>query len=160
MNAAKRELTTAQRPAAKRRATQNPAHVLAAHAVDAILEKKGHDLTVMDMRKVSGVADYFVLCTGDSELQIKAISEAVWDRIREQCGERPWHTEGNDHYKWVLIDYVDVVVHIFNPEKRAFYSLERLWGDAPIEHVPDDATSSADVKLLQQQGTASAQAGA
>jgi ribosome-associated protein len=146
MNVPNRELAPGRR-AAKRRATQNPARLLAAHAVDAILDKKGHDITVMDMRKVSGVADYFVLCTGDSELQIRAIAESVQDRIRERCEEKPWHTEGNDHYKWVLIDYVDLVVHVFSVEKRAFYSLERLWGDAPVEQVPDEG-SSADAKLL------------
>ena len=128
--------------------TQNPVQVLAAHAVDAVLSKKGHDVTVMDMRQVSGVADYFVLCTGDSDLQIRAIAEAVQDRIREECSEKPWHTEGNDHYKWVLLDYVDLVVHVFNEEKRAFYNLERLWGDAPVEHVPDEG-SAADVALLR-----------
>ena len=148
MAQSEREVSTAQKPAAKRRATQNPAPVLAAQAVDAILDKKGHDITVMDMRKVSGVADYFVLCTGDSELQIKAIAEAVKDQIRERYSERPWHTEGSDHYKWVLLDYVDLVVHVFSQEKRGFYNLERLWGDAAIEHVPDEG-SSADVKLLQ-----------
>ena len=102
----------------------------------------------MDMRGISGVADLFVLCTGESDVQIRAIAEAVVERIREACNERPWHKEGLDHLQWVLIDYVDLVVHIFNPDKRAFYSLERLWGDAPLEHVAE--TSSADeVKLLQ-----------
>ena len=148
MNPAEKEAPTARR-SAKRRATQNPVHVLAEHAVEAILDKKGRDITVMDMRRVSGVADVFVLCTGDSELQIRAIADAVQERIREQCAERPWHTEGNDHYKWVLIDYVDLVVHVFNPEKRAFYDIERLWGDAPTEQVPEDG-EAASVALLQQ----------
>lgn len=142
----------------KRRATQNPVRVLAAHAVDAVLEKKGHDVVVMDMRRVSGVADFFVVCTGDSELQIKAIADAVREEIREACAERPWHTEGSEHNQWVLLDYVDLVVHIFNQEKRAFYNLERLWGDAPTEQVPEDASAS-DVRLLQEdaasQGAAS-----
>lgn len=144
-----------QRKSGKKRATQNPAHVLAAHAVDAVLDKKAHDVSVMDMRKVSGVADFFVLCTGDSELQIRAVAEAVQDRIREQCGERPWHVEGNDHYKWVLVDYVDVVVHVFSEEKRGFYNLERLWGDAPIEQVPDDG-SADDVQILKDAARKSA----
>lgn len=124
------------------------ARELARHAVEAALEKKAHNLAVMDVRKVSGVADYFVMCTGDVDLHLKAIVEAVRERIREQCQERPWHVEGYDHLQWVLLDYVDVVVHVFLEEKRNFYSLERLWGDAPIEYVPDDA-DEADVKLLQ-----------
>ncbi len=114
-----------------------------------MLEKKARDITVMDMRGVSGVADYFVICTGDSDLQIKAIADAVRERIREQCSERPWHKEGYDHLQWVLLDYVDLVVHVFNQEKRGFYALERLWGDAPVERVPDDAPSASVVKLLE-----------
>lgn len=137
------------RSRSKARRPRTPARTLAFHAVDAALEKKARDLTVMDVREVSGVADYFVLCTGDSELQIKAIMEAVEHRIEERFHERPWHIEGSDHKQWVLLDYVDVVVHIFTAEKRAFYSLERLWGDATIEHVPDEASSADDVELLQ-----------
>ena len=133
-----------------RRRSRNPVHTLAQHAVDAILEKKGQGVVVMDMRGISGVADLFVICTGDSDVQIRAIAEAVVMRIREACDERPWHKEGLDHLQWVLLDYVDLVVHIFNPEKRTFYSLERLWGDAPVEHVNDEGSSS-EVELLQAQ---------
>ncbi|HET6568693.1 MAG TPA: ribosome silencing factor [Rhodothermales bacterium] len=137
------------RKAKPRRSSHHPARILAAHAVDAALSKKAHDVTVMDMHGVSGVADYFVMCTGDSDLQIRAIADAVEENLKNELGERPWHREGYEHLQWVLLDYVDVVVHIFSQEKRAFYGLERLWGDAPVEQVPDDA-SSADVKLLQE----------
>lgn len=149
MEAAKKEVAPTRTPD-KKRQTQNPARLLAAHAVDAILEKKGHDVAVMDMRKVSGVADYFVVCTGDADLHVKAIAESVQDRIRENCSEKPWHTEGLDHRQWVLIDYVDLVVHVFNDEKRVFYNLERLWGDAPVERVADEG-SAADVHLLKDE---------
>ncbi len=134
----------------KKRKTRTPARVLAAHAIDAALEKKAHDVTVLDMRQVSGVADYFVVCTGESDLQVKAIFEAVEDRIKARCQERPWHVEGAEHRQWVLLDYVDLVVHVFITEKRAFYDLERLWGDAPIEHVADEAASADEVLLLQE----------
>ena len=134
--------------AVQRRRPRNPAHALAGHAIDAILDKKGKDVVVMDMRGISGVADLFVVCTGESDVQIRAIAEAVVERIRERCDERPWHKEGLDHLQWVLIDYVDLVVHVFNPEKRAFYSLERLWGDAPIEPVAETA-SADEVELLR-----------
>ena len=133
----------------KKRTTRNPVRTLAAHAVDAILEKKGSDVQVMDMRRVSGVADYFVVCTGGADLQVRAIAEAVQERIEAQCSERPWHKEGLDHLQWVLLDYVDLVVHIFSEEKRSFYALERLWGDAPVESV-DEESSAAEVKLLQE----------
>lgn len=151
------EKLLAGRKEGKKRTTTSPAYVLAAQAVDAVLEKKAHDVTVMDMRKVSGVADYFVICTGDSDLQVRAIVEAVRERVKEQLGERPWHVEGNEHYQWVLIDYVDVVVHVFAAEKRVFYNLERLWGDAPTERVSDDG-SSEDVKLLHPESAGSSSA--
>ena len=101
----------------------------------------------MDVHEVSGVADIFVLATGDSDLQIKAITESVRSSIQEAVGEKPWHVEGTDHMQWVLMDYVDLVVHIFLPDRREYYSLERLWGDAPREEVPETA-SAADVKLI------------
>lgn len=132
----------------KKRATKNPARALAAAAVDAALDKKGRNITVMDLRGISGVADFFVLCTGDSDIQIKAIADAIAESIREQLGEKPWHTEGTDHLQWVLLDYVDVVAHVFNEDRRAFYDLERLWGDSAMETVPDDG-SSADVRILK-----------
>lgn len=154
MSSLEKQISTTRK--AKKRSNPNPAHVLAAHAVDAMLDKKAHDVTVMDMRKVSGVADFFVIGTGDSDLQIRAAADTIRERIREQCGERPWHTEGTNNWQWVLLDYVDVVAHIFSPEKRNFYDLERLWGDAPIERVTDDGAST-DVELLQaaaREGTA------
>lgn len=137
----------------KKRKTPTPARILAIHALDAALEKKATGLVVLDMREVSGVADYFVIGTGESDLQVKAIYEAVEERIRERCNERPWHREGQEHRQWVLLDYVDLVVHVFSPEKRAFYDLERLWGDALVEHVPDDADSAAEVQMLQERST-------
>ena len=131
----------------KQRATRNPVTLLASHAVDAVLEKKARDIVLMDMRQVSGVADIFILCTGDSDLQIRAIVEGVRERIRENCDERPWHVEGTEHYQWVLLDYVDLVVHVFTPEKRGYYDLERLWGDAPTEEI-EETSSSEEIAML------------
>ena len=110
-------------------------YTLVAHAVEAMLDKKARDITVMDMRDVAGFVDYFVIGTGDSELQVKAVAEEIRARVRTQCDEKPWHMEGAGAWQWVLLDYVDVVAHVFSPEKRAFYDLERLWGDAPRKHV-------------------------
>lgn len=126
-----------------------PSHRLAAAAVDALAERKAENITILDLRPVGGVADYFVIGTGASERQIRALAGAVDERAEETLGERPWHTEGLEHLQWVVLDYVDVVVHIFSKEKRAYYELERLWGDADIEHVPAEAGSAA-VELLQQ----------
>lgn len=103
---------------------------------------------MLDVHGVSGVADIFIVTTGDSDLQVKAIVQSVRSTIREEVGERPWHVEGTDHMQWVLLDYVDLVVHVFLPEKRQFYDLERLWGDAPRAEVPDDADSSDGIALI------------
>lgn len=128
---------------ARRRATHTPSTELAALAVEATLSKKAVDVTVIDVRKVSGVTDFFVICTGQSDVQVRAIFEAVQEQIRDAVGERPWKKEGTDRMQWVVLDYVDVVVHIFDPERRLFYDIERLWGDAPTEHVAEDAEGVA-----------------
>ena len=131
-----------------RRSPDNPGHVLVAHAVNAMAEKKAKDVTVLDLREISNMADFFVIGTGESDLQVRAISNGVMDRIDEHCGEQPWKREGLDHLRWVLLDYVDVVVHVLLPERREHYRLERLWGEADRETVPDDGDVS-DVELLQ-----------
>ncbi len=135
-------------PPLKKRKTYTPVRALARAAVDAILDKKGLDVRVIDMHGVSGVADLFVIATGEADLQVRALAEAVREEIRETYDERPWHVEGIEHLQWVVLDYVDLVVHLFLPEKRAFYNLERLWGDAPTENVPSEG-SAADVVLLR-----------
>ena len=84
----------------------------------------GLDLTTLD-----GVADYFLICSGSSEPQVRAIAEAVEDKLRE-AGARAWHVEGREGRRWVLLDFVDVVVHVFHEKTREYYLLERLWGDA------------------------------
>lgn len=108
--------------------------------------KKAVDVTVIDVREVSGVTDYFVIGTGESSLQVKAIADAVREQLKE-AGERPWKREGTQHNQWVVLDYVNVVAHVFDRERRAYYDLERLWGDAPIEHVAPEADS---VALLEE----------
>ena len=136
----------------RQRATSAPAQVIAKHAIEGIREKKGRDVTVIDMRTVSGVADYFVLATGDSDLQIKAIVEAVRAKIKEACNERPWHVEGYTNRRWVLLDYVDVVIHVFDEERRGYYDLERLWADAPHQLISDKADLDG-IELFQTDET-------
>lgn len=144
MNAPLPESIAAQR----KRTTHVPVRTLARTAVDAILQKKGFDIRVLDMRKVSGVADFFVVASGAADLQVRALADAVREEIKTQHGEHPWHLEGMEHLQWVVLDYVDLVVHLFLPEKRAFYNLERLWGDAPVEDVEPEG-SADDVALLR-----------
>jgi len=101
-----------------------------------ILEKKGGDVVIMDMKKLTTMTDYFVVGTADSTVQIKAILE----HIQEKLGDEsiiPWHVEGVGVLTWVLLDFIDVVVHLFQPDTREFYGLERLWGDAEIHTVKD-----------------------
>ena len=106
-------------------------------AVYGIQEKKGNDIIRLDLRNIhSSVADYFVICTADSDVQVKAIADAIMEGSKKE-GERPWHKEGLTHKTWVLLDYVEVVVHIFLRETRSFYSLEKLWGDAEITEIKD-----------------------
>ena len=131
-----------------RRTPRNAGHVLAAHAVDAMADKKAKDITVIDLREVSNMADFFVVGTGESDLQVRAIANGVMDHIEEECEELPWKREGLDHLRWVLLDYVDLVVHVFLPSRRDHYRIERLWGEADRDTVPEDGDVS-DVELLQ-----------
>ena len=131
----------------KQRSTQLPSRGLAALVVEAMQSKKAVDVAVIDVREVSGVTDYFVVGTGESSIQVKAIADAVREYVREEADERPWKREGTQHNQWVLLDYVDVVAHVFDTERRQYYDLERLWGVVPVEHVADDAT---EVALLQE----------
>ncbi len=100
------------------------------------LTKKAYDVAVLDLRGLTTMADFFVVCSADSEPQIKAIADAVEDGMEEK-GEAPWHREAGSP-NWVLLDYVDVVLHIFHKDARSFYSLEKLWGDAKIAAVTDE----------------------
>jgi ribosome-associated protein len=132
--------TTTRKP----RTGSVPGRELARLAIDAALDKKARDVTVMDLRGISDEVDYFVICTGDSDLQLRAVVDAVVDRLRAEAGERPVSREGEPgSAKWIVLDYFDLVVHVFAPEQRAYYDLERLWGDAPSEVVTDDATEVA-----------------
>ena len=131
-----------------RRTPKNPSPVLAARVVDAMADKRALDISVIDLREVSSMADFFVLGTGESDLQVKAIANGIVDQVEAACGEPPWKREGMDHLQWVVVDYVDVVAHVFLPEKREHYRIDRLWGEADSEVVPEDGDAS-DLDLLQ-----------
>jgi ribosome-associated protein len=98
-------------------------------AVRAAGDKKAVDLTVLDLRKAVGFTDYFVICSGTNPRQVRAIADAVIESLSED-GVKPAHVEGYDRSEWVLLDYFDFIVHVFAPETRMFYALERLWGSA------------------------------
>ncbi|HEX9653614.1 MAG TPA: ribosome silencing factor [bacterium] len=101
------------------------------------LEKKAEEVLILDLRPLTTMTDYFVICTGTSNTQVKAISDHISESLRTEK-IRPLHIEGETAQEWILLDYVNVVVHVFQPEKREFYALERLWGDAKTEEVKDE----------------------
>lgn len=111
---------------------------LAQLAVSACLAKKGTNPVLLDLRELEAVSDFFIIVSAASEVQVKAIADHVEDVLREQSGVKPWHVEGLDGRRWVLLDYVDVVVHVFHEKTREYYLLERLWGDARRIEVADD----------------------
>lgn len=112
---------------------------LSSWMVDGMLEKKASNVVILDLRAIKhAVADFFVICSGNSDTQIDAISDSVEEEIHKRSRQNPWKKEGRENKEWILLDYVDVVAHIFNKEKRAFYGLEELWGDAQIQKIEEN----------------------
>ncbi|NKB70635.1 MAG: ribosome silencing factor [Candidatus Latescibacteria bacterium] len=111
--------------------------VLIEHIVEALQSKKGLDILLMDLRASTDTVDYFILCSGTSELHVKSLAEEVSGQLK-LVGLPPWQVEGYKERNWVLIDCVDIAVHIFRQETREFYALERLWGDAECTRYEDD----------------------
>lgn len=110
--------------------------VLIDQIVSAIQDVKGEGIMIFDLSGIeNSVAETFIICSGNSNTQVNAISGSVEKKVRNELGERPWHVEGTENAMWVLVDYISVVVHIFQRETRSFYDLEELWGDAKITLV-------------------------
>ena len=107
-------------------------------AIAAADDKKADDVVLLDLRKAAGFADYFLICSGGNPRQIRAIADAIMEALAAG-GARPAHVEGYQRSEWILLDYFDFVVHIFSPETRLFYSLERLWGNAERVEIPATA---------------------
>lgn len=104
---------------------------------DALLEKKAEDITVLDVHKLTTLTDKFVICHATSDVQIRAIANNVVQMTKEKLGESVWKEEGREARRWVILDYVNVVVHIFKKELREYYGLERMWSDAVITKIED-----------------------
>lgn len=100
------------------------------------LEKKAADIKVLDLRKLADLTDYFLICSAEVELQARAIADNIIENLKKK-GIKAWHAEGYQNSKWILLDYVDVVVHIFLNETREFYGLEGLWGDAKVKEIKE-----------------------
>lgn len=117
-----------------------PSEKLSEVVVKGMMEKKASNIIVMDLRTVNtAVADFFVICSGNSDTQLDAIADSVDKEVSKTLSQNPWHREGTQNKEWMLLDYVDVVAHIFKPEKRNFYGLENLWGDAEITQIDEVA---------------------
>ena len=123
-----------RRQAARERARTGDPEATARRAAAAALEKKAVDVVLIDLRKQSSYADFLVVCSGTNDRQLEAIAEGV-DKALRESGERPLGTEGARGGRWVLLDFGDVVVHVFSEDERAYYDLEGLWSDAPVEHL-------------------------
>jgi len=115
-------------------------HACVRRAVRYALERKATEVTLLDLRDISSATDFFVIATGRSDVQVRAIAEHIVDSAKRD-GARPEHIEGLNQGRWVLLDYIDYVVHVFHPAVREFYRLESLWGDAVATVFEQDARS-------------------
>ena len=107
--------------------------VLLTNIIKGIEEVKGNDIEILDLRAIeTAVCDYFVICNGTSNTQVNAIVNSVQKTVSKELKDKPWHIEGTDNAEWVLMDYVSIVVHVFQKEIREYYNIEGLWGDAKI----------------------------
>ncbi|NIV13744.1 MAG: ribosome silencing factor [Aliifodinibius sp.] len=105
---------------------------------EALLDRKAEDITVLDVHELTTLADKFVICHANTDVQIKAIADNVNKETKEQLNEKAWQEEGRETRRWVILDYVNVVVHIFKKELREYYALERMWNDAPVRKIEDN----------------------
>lgn len=107
--------------------------------VEAILEKKGKEVTSLEIGKIpNAVCDYFIICNADSTTQVNAIADNIEGRVRKELGEKVWKTAGYDNSFWIVLDFVNVVVHVFQTEWRSFYKIEELWADGKLETYTDE----------------------
>ncbi|MDX2129460.1 MAG: ribosome silencing factor [Chloroherpetonaceae bacterium] len=120
-----------------KKVTLSEAEKLARKAAEFALSKKATDVVLLDVRKISGITDFFLLCTADSDRQVKAIAEEIEKGLKDE-GDYPSYVEAKE-LTWVVMDYFNVIIHIFVKEKRHFYALEKLWGDAPIYHIQEES---------------------
>jgi ribosome-associated protein len=104
--------------------------------INGIEDVKGQNITILDLRGIENtVCDYFIICDGTSNTQVNAIVNSVQKKVSKNTKEKPWHIEGSENAEWVLMDYVDVVVHVFQKHTRQYYDIENLWGDAKITEI-------------------------
>ena len=116
---------------------------LAEVAVRGMQERKGTDIVVLNLKELkNAVADYFIICSASSDTQLDALARSVEEEVEKLTGQSPWQSEGRTNREWILLDYVDVVVHVFLRDRRQFYALEELWGDAEFTYIEEPAEAS------------------
>ena len=109
---------------------------LLANIIKGIEEVKGNDISILDLREIdTAVCDYYVICNGNSNTQVNAIVNSIQKIVSKELKDKPWHVEGSDNAEWVLMDYVNIVVHVFQQQIREYYNIEELWGDAKITQI-------------------------
>lgn len=107
--------------------------------IHGMQEKKATDILLLDLRNIhNSITDFFVICSGNSDNQIDAIATSIDEEVYKASGQSPWHKEGLQNKEWILLDFVNVVVHVFNKEKRAFFDIESLWGDAKVTSIDEN----------------------
>jgi ribosome-associated protein len=110
--------------------------LLISEIIKGIEDVKGENISILDLREIENtVCEYFVVCDGNSNTQVNAISGSIQKKVSKALKDKPWHVEGESNAEWVLLDYVNVVVHVFQKQVRDFYNLESLWGDAKITNI-------------------------
>jgi len=109
---------------------------------EALLDKKARDIVLLDVRELTTLTDFFIVCHGTSDTQIKALADSVTEKTKKEIGESVWKQEGMDTRRWIILDYVNIVVHIFSEEKREFYGIERMWSDAIKTEIEDNEIAS------------------
>jgi len=124
---------------AKRKNKTDISDFLAEIIIKVIQDKKGKNIMSLNLKKIhNSVTDYFIICHGTSNVQVRAIVESIEEEINTATGLKPWHIEGMQNAEWVLLDYVDVVVHVFQENIRNFYNIEKLWADAEISNFKEN----------------------
>jgi ribosome-associated protein len=125
---------------AKKPSKVTSSEALSRAIVDGMMDKKAQEIVVIDLRSIKGtIADFFVLCTGNSDTHVDAISDSIEDMVYKTIRQEPWHREGKQNREWILLDFVDVVANVFKAGSRKFYSLEQLWGDAEIKWIESES---------------------
>ncbi len=121
----------------ERQENMTPQHIVDA-VVESIQEKKGENITVLDLRSIdNAITSFFVICDGTSNVHVDSIADSVEELVRKNISEKPFHVEGRDNAEWILLDYLDVIVHVFQKSTRELYKIEELWADAKREDIAE-----------------------